>query len=209
MRVEYKALNFKADDVNTGARTFAGYASTFDADLGNDIISKGAFNKTLKERGDRVKILWQHADPIGKPTSMNTDSKGLFVEGKISKTRLGDEAVELMNDGVIDQMSIGFSIPAGKSERDSKGMRLINEVKLFEFSLVTFPMNENAFVTSIKSVKDAIRCGNYDHTELKELADALAELNALLKNEPPKNTQIGTQPQELDALQKALKNFGL
>ena len=207
--MEYKALNFKADDVNTGARTFAGYASTFDADLGNDIISKGAFNKTLKERGDRVKILWQHADPIGKPLSMNTDSKGLFVEGKISKTRLGDEAVELMNDGVIDQMSIGFSIPSGKSERDSKGMRLINEVKLFEFSLVTFPMNENAFVTSIKSVKAAIQSGTYDHTELKELADALAELNALLKSEPPKSTQHGTQPQELDALKKALKNFGL
>ena len=207
--MEYKALNFKADDVNTGARTFTGYASTFDADLGNDIISKGAFNKTLKERGDRVKILWQHTDPIGKPLSMNTDSKGLFVEGKISKTRLGDEAVELMNDGVIDQMSIGFSIPSGKSERDSKGMRLINEVKLFEFSLVTFPMNENAFVTSIKSVKAAIQSGTYDHTELKELADALAELNALLKSEPPKSTQHGTQPQELDALQKALKNFGL
>ena len=207
--MEYKALNFKADDVNTGARTFAGYASTFDADLGNDIISKGAFNKTLKERGDRVKILWQHADPIGKPLSMNTDSKGLFVEGKISKTRLGDEAVELMNDGVIDQMSIGFSIPSGKSERDSKGMRLINEVKLFEFSLVTFPMNENAFVTSIKSVKAAIQSGTYDHTELKELADALAELNALLKSEPRKSTQHGTQPQELDALKKALKNFGL
>jgi HK97 family phage prohead protease len=207
--VEYKSLNFKAEDVNTSSRTFAGYASTFDADLGNDIITKGAFNKTLKERGDRVKILWQHNEPIGKPLQMTPDSKGLFVEGKISKTRLGDEAVELMNDGVIDQMSIGFSIPAGKSERDSKGMRLINEVKLYEFSLVTFPMNENAFVTSIKSVKDAIRCGNYDHTELKELADALAELNALLKAEPPKGTHAGTQPQELDALQKALKNFGL
>lgn len=207
--MEYKSLNFKAEDVNTSQRTFAGYASTFDADLGNDIISKGAFNKTLKERGDRVKILYQHADPIGKPISMTTDSKGLYVEGKISKTRLGDEVVELMYDGVIDQMSIGFSIPEGKSERDSKGMRQINEVKLYEFSLVTFPMNENAFVTSIKSVKDAIRCGNYDHTELKELADALAELNALLKSEPPKGTQNGTQPHELDALQKALKNFGL
>ena len=207
--MEYKALNFKADDVNTGARTFAGYASTFDADLGNDIISKGAFNKTLKERGDRVKILWQHNDPIGKPLSMTPDSKGLFIEGKISKTRLGDEAVELMNDGVIDQMSIGFSIPSGKSERDSKGMRLINEVKLFEFSLVTFPMNENAIITSVKSARDAIRCGNYDGNELKELADVLAELNALLKSEPSKNTQHGTQPQDLDALQKALKNFGL
>jgi hypothetical protein len=207
--VEYKALNFKADDVNVGARTFSGYASTWDADLGNDIISKGAFNKTLKERGDRVKILWQHAEPIGKPSSMTTDSKGLLVEGKISKTRLGDEAVELMNDGVIDQMSIGFAIPSGKSERDNKGMRLIHEVKLFEFSLVTFPMNEKAIITSVKTVSDAIRCGNYDRNELKELADVLAELNALLKNEPDKSTHTGTQPQELEALSKALKTFGL
>jgi HK97 family phage prohead protease len=207
--VEYKALNFKAEDVNVGSRTFAGYASTWDADLGNDIISKGAFNKTLQERGDRVKLLWQHETPIGKPSVMTPDSKGLFVEAKISKTRLGDEAVELMNDGVIDQMSIGFSIPSGKSERDSKGMRLIHETKLYEFSLVTFPMNENAFVTSIKSVKDAIKSGTYDHTELKELADALSELNALLKAEPVKSTQHRTQPQDLDALQKALKNFGL
>lgn len=206
--MEYKALQFKSDDVNMSSRTFAGYASTWDEDLGGDIISKGAFNKTM-ERKDRIKVLWQHNEPIGKSLNMGTDSKGLFVEGKISKTRLGDEAIELMNDGVIDQMSIGFSIPNGKSEYNEKGNRLIHEVKLFEYSLVTFPMNEKAIITSVKSVSDAIRCGKYDANEVKELSEALAELNALLKNEPSRDTHIEQQPQDLKALLGAIEKFGL
>lgn len=205
--MEYKALQFKSDDVNMSSRTFAGYASTWDEDLGGDIISKGAFNKTM-ERKDRIKVLWQHNEPIGKSLNMSTDSKGLFVEGKISKTRLGDEAIELMNDGVIDQMSIGFSIPNGKSEYNEKGNRLIHEVKLFEYSLVTFPMNEKAIITSVKSVSDAIRSGHYNANEIKELSEALAELNALLKAEPP-STPTGQQPQDLKALLGAIENFGL
>ena len=207
--MEYKALQFKSDDVNMSARTFAGYASTWDEDLGGDIISKGAFNKTMQERADRIKVLWQHNEPIGKSMNMATDSKGLFVEGKISKTRLGDEAIELMQDGVIDQMSIGFSIPAGKSEYTEEGKRLINEVKLYEYSLVTFPMNEKAIITSVKSVSDAIRSGAYNASEVKELSEALAELNALLKAEPSHDTHTGKQPQDLKALQDAIKNFGL
>lgn len=207
--MEYKALEFKADDVNESSRTFAGYASTWDEDLGGDIISKGAFTKTINERADRVKVLWQHSEPIGKSMAMRTDSKGLFVEGKISKTRLGDEAIELMRDGVIDQMSIGFSIPNGKFDYDEKGRRNIHEVKLFEYSLVTFPMNEKAIITSVKSVSEAIRSGNYGANEIKELSEALAELNALLKSEPPKGTQIGQQPQEMSALLDAIKSFGL
>lgn len=206
--MEYKALQFKSDDVNESSRTFAGYASTWDEDLGGDIISKGAFNKTM-ERKDRIKVLWQHNEPIGKSLNMSTDSKGLFVEGQISKTRLGDEAIELMKDGVIDQMSIGFSIPHGKSEYNEKGNRLIHEVKLYEYSLVTFPMNEKAIITSVKSVSDAIRSGAYSANEVKELSEALAELNALLKNEPSKDTHFGQQPQDVEALTKALKSFGL
>lgn len=206
--MEYKALEFKAEDVSASERTFAGYASTWDEDLGGDIITKGAFNKTM-ERKDRVKVLWQHSEPIGRSVNMTTDSKGLMVEGKISKTRLGDEAIELMQDGVIDQMSIGFSIPSGKSEYNEKGNRIIHEVKLYEYSLVTFPMNEKAIITSVKSVSDAIRSGAYNHNELKELSDVLSELNALLKREPSADTRDGQQPQDLKALQDALSNFRL
>src|SRR5699024_10780708 len=140
--MEHKSVSFKADDIE--GRTFSGYASTWDKDLGGDIIAKGAFAKTLSERAGRVKVLWQHSEPIGNPVSMREDERGLFVEAQLSKTRLGDEALELMRDGVIDQMSIGYSVPEGKSERDSDGNRLIKELKLYEFSAVTFPMNEAA-----------------------------------------------------------------
>lgn len=207
--MEYKALNFKSDDVNESSRVFAGYASTWDEDLGGDVISKGAFNKTMQERGDSIKVLWQHNEPIGKSVAMRTDQKGLYVEGKISKTRLGDEAMELMKDGVIDQMSIGFSIPGGKYDYDEKGRRNIHEVKLYEYSLVTFPMNEKAIITSVKSARDLIKSGNCADSELKELSEALAELTALLKAEPPKGTHAGQQPQDLKALQDAISNFGL
>ncbi len=48
---------------------FEGYASLFDvADLGNDVIMRGAFAQTLRLRGVRgIKMLWQHhaAEPIG------------------------------------------------------------------------------------------------------------------------------------------------
>ena len=206
--MDYKALDFKAD-IEEGSRTFAGYASTWDLDLGGDIISKGAFNKTLQERKDRVKILWEHSQPLGKPREMRTDAKGLWVEGYISKTRLGDEAIELMKDGVVDQMSIGFSVPAGKSEYNDKGQRLINEVKLYEFSPVTFPMNEKAIITSVKSVSAAIKVGCYNESELKELSEVLSELTALLKTEPPKRTRIAQQPQDMKALEDALKHFNL
>lgn len=148
--MEHKSVAFKADDIE--GRTFKGYASTYDKDLGGDIIVPGAFAKTLSERAVRVKVLWQHSEPIGRPLMMREDDKGLYVEAQISKTRLGDEALELMRDGVIDQMSIGYSVPQGKSEYNQDGNRVIKELNLFEFSAVTFPMNEAAIITGVKSL---------------------------------------------------------
>jgi len=148
--MDYKAVQFKADDIE--GRTFSGYASTYDLDQGGDVIMPGAFTKTLAERAGRVKVLWQHGEPIGKPKSMREDERGLYVEAQISKTRLGDEALELMRDGVIDSMSIGYSVPQGKSRYDDKGSRIIEELTLYEFSAVTFPMNEAAIITGIKSL---------------------------------------------------------
>ena len=206
--MEYKSVNFKAEDVE--GRVFRGYAATWDKDQGGDIIVPGAFAKTLSERGSRVKVLWQHSEPVGRPQTMSEDERGLYVEGKISKTRLGDEALELMRDGVIDQMSIGYSVPAGKSEYDDdQKARMIKELKLYEFSLVTFPMNENAIITGVKSIRDAVRMGRaLDDEHQAELAEVLAELKALLKTEPPKGTQGEQQPPELAALKAAFANFG-
>lgn len=206
--MERKALKFEIKDNDLAGRVFSGYASTFDVDLGGDIITPGAFKKTIDGRQDKIKVLWQHNEPIGKSMRLYEDSIGLFVEGKVSKTRLGDEAIELMRDRVVDQMSIGFSIPAGKSEMSDDGLRIIREVKLFEFSPVTFPMNENAIITSVKSMKEAIAMGQIDQKDLNELSELLTDIKTLLTTEPLQDTQPLEQPSELEMLAKALDNFG-
>ena len=206
--MERKALKFEIKKDDIAGRVFSGYASTFDVDLGGDIITPGAFKKTIDGRQDKIKVLWQHNEPIGKSMRLYEDSIGLFVEGKVSKTRLGDEAIELMRDRVIDQMSIGFSIPAGKSEMSDEGLRIIREVKLFEFSPVTFPMNENAIITSVKNMKDAIALGQIEQKDLQELSELLTDIKTLLSTEPSKNTQPQDQPSELEMLSKALDTFG-
>lgn len=208
--MEFKALNFKSEDIE--GRTFRGYAATFDQDQANDIIKKGAFTKTLSERADRVKILWEHRDPIGKPISMVEDEKGLLVEGLISKTRLGDEALELMRDGVVDQMSIGFVVPEGKSTQENNS-RIIHEIKLFEFSPVTFPCNEKAFILSVKNINEAINSKAFyvDEASKKSLLDAIDKLHLMLKNEPH-STQKNTKPNvlkqsDIDAIFKKLNSI--
>ena len=206
--MERKSLKFEVKKDDIAGRVFAGYASTFDVDLGGDIIVPGAFKKTIEGRQQSIKVLWQHNEPIGKSMRLYEDNIGLFVEGKVSKTRLGDEAIELMRDGVVDQMSIGFSVPAGKSEMSDEGLRIIREVKLFEFSPVTFPMNPNSIITSVKNMKDAIANGTIEQKDLNELSEILTDIKTLLSTEPPKNTQPLEQPSELDVLVKALDNFG-
>jgi len=206
--MELKSVQFKADNVDLDQRIFSGYAATWDLDQGGDIIQSGAFSKTLNERAGRVKVLWQHNEPIGRPLSMREDAKGLFVEGRISKTRLGDEALELMKDGVVDQMSIGYIIPQGKSSVNGDGIRVITEVKLLEFSPVTFPMNEAAMITGVKNIQNRIKSGNLTAEELKNLSGMIGDLNALLTNEPL-STHEEKQPQDLTELKQAILNFKL
>ena len=71
------------------------------------------------------------------------------MKGKISKTTLGDDVLELMRDGVVNKMSIGFSIIKADDD-ESTGIRYLREVKLWEFSPVIFPANEAAVITAVK-----------------------------------------------------------
>lgn len=147
-----KTMEVKYDDVDYENRIVSGYAATWDLDQVDDIIHPGAFKKSINERfpSNRIKVLSQHGELIGKPIEMYEDEKGLFVKAYISNTTRGNDDLTMVKDGVLDRFSIGFSIPGGKYEIDEKGIRHIYEVKLMEFSLVTFPANEAAIVTGIK-----------------------------------------------------------
>ena len=196
----YKGFIIKQDQVNVEERTFEGYAATFDKDLVDDIIHPGAFTKSIQESFPvgKIKILWQHYEPLGMPIEMYEDTYGLFVKGKVSKTRLGDEALELMKDGVVSSMSIGFNIPYGKSEIGEDGVRHIREVILKEFSPVTFPANEAAIITGVKAIEDALDSGvKVDNPDaiIKSLKNIKAKCNPL---EPHSCTQDPEPSVKLD-----------
>jgi len=129
-----------------------GYAAVFgNKDLGNDIIDPGAFKKTINERKN-VPLLWYHQPPevLGLVFEMEEDNKGLKSRSQINlDTQLGREKFSLIRQGAIKGMSIGFE--AIKEAWDGT-VRRLKEIRLWEISLVTFPMNPLAQVTGIKAV---------------------------------------------------------
>lgn len=188
--MELKNLSFKETAIDSSSRTFEGYASTWDEDDVGDIIQRGAFKKSIEERlpQNDIKVLWQHFDPIGVPTEMREDDTGLFVKARVSRTQLGDEALELMRDGAVNRMSIGFTIPQGKQLWDEDDRRIITEVRLYEFSPVTFPANEMAVITGVKSLHQQIALAQqkgFKINESAELKKMFTDLKALLKGAEP------------------------
>lgn len=159
--MEHKVLPFTISGPGTDitGRVIEGYAAAFgNIDKVNDIIHPGAFAKTLMERGQQVKFLYQH-DPkelIGKPLEMKEDSRGLFIRAFVSDTARGRDVLALAKDGVLDGLSIGYDpVITDYTEADVMGgekklIRNLREIKLYEFSAVTFGANELATVTAVK-----------------------------------------------------------
>jgi HK97 family phage prohead protease len=142
--------------VNSKERSFTGYASVFgNRDSHGDIIQAGAFTRTLANDAGRVKVLWQHdaMTPIGMPTSMAEDDRGLRVTARIADTTQGKDALALMDAGVIDELSIGYDAIRDEWD-DTRKARMLLEIRLWEFSPVTWASNDLARITSVKHASD-------------------------------------------------------
>jgi HK97 family phage prohead protease len=155
---------------------FEGYCAVFgNLDRVGDVILPGAFSNSLKTIGTSLPILWQHdiTEVIGVCLDLTEDTNGLFVRGQLAiATEDGKDAYELPKLGAIKGMSIGYSIPSGGATWDNE-IRKIREIQLYEVSLVTFPANESATVTSVKGdlterdLEKALRDAGLSRTEAK------------------------------------------
>ncbi len=155
-------------DADEKAGIIKGYGSYFgNKDSDNDVITKGAYKKTIAENGDRVKYLYQHDmnQPIGKMTELYEDEKGLVFVAEIAKTQLGNDVVQLMKSGVITENSVGI-MPIQKNNKGN--YREITEVKLYEISAVTLAANDQAKILDVK--------GNIDVDKLSKRYDNLSKL---------------------------------
>ena len=162
--MEYKQLRVHEVKADPFSKTVYGYAATWDLDTVDDEIEPGAFVKTIKTRHDAriqagrassIKMLWQHDStrPVGLPITLKEDSNGLYLAAMMSDTQLGRETLTQLIDGTIDCLSIGYVV----TRYIMKGhIRVIQEIELYEISYVTFPANENALITGVKSLAPVI-----------------------------------------------------
>ena len=175
-------VNFAVKSIDTKARRFAGLASTWDLDLGNDVIHKGAFAKTLSDwrssKKRTIHLLDSHKresvdDVLGKMVSATETDVGLEAEFEMRDTKSAHDALAAIEGGFIDGLSIGYQPVAYTHEKADSGktIRHLTEIKLHEISLVVSPMNEGARVdpSSIKSLLDAAKAGQLTQDDWAEL----------------------------------------
>lgn len=150
--MELKRYELEQAQEPTGKR-LAGWASTETLDRDGDIIRATAFARTLETYRANPVLLWQHnwQLPIGRVTRVEPAAgRGLYIEAELSDTQQGLDAQTLLRDGVIRDLSIGFT-PLQSVPTESG--REITDLELFEISLVTVGANPTAEVTQIKSTQ--------------------------------------------------------
>jgi HK97 family phage prohead protease len=153
MQFKFSAAEFKtAGDKGE----YQGYFSVFEnLDDGGDVIHRGAFAKTLAERGSRVKVFYAHdwTKLLGPTPTLIEDDHGLLAKGRLTLDSFwGKEVWALMKDGALTEGSIGYESIPDKTQF-VEGMRHLYELKLYEVSPVPLGMNA---MTDIRAVKTAM-----------------------------------------------------
>ena len=140
---------------------FEGYGSVFGVvDSYSDVVVRGAFAASLsrwKAKGRLPAMLWQHnmSEPIGIYTEMREDDVGLYVKGRllIESDPLAKRAHGHMQAGSLTGLSIGYLLEDDGYEYDKeKGIWILKGIDLWEVSPVTFPANDEARITDVKSL---------------------------------------------------------
>lgn len=159
---------------NKDNMSFEGYLAVFgNVDSCGDVIEKGAFLRTLNELKEENKTLFvieNHGGwgltstdytPIGFFEDIYEDEYGLKVKGKLYSNDKGKSIYIMLKEspkGAIG-MSIGYSARGyrwaseNRGEKDEKGaVRYLTDIDLREGSIVTFPANDKAVITDVKSM---------------------------------------------------------
>ena len=128
------------------SRSISGVAVTYDETATvNDGTKVRFLQGSLPVTGRDPKIFGQHDSNqiVGKLVERVDTPQGMMFTGKISATRLGDEYMTLMADGVIDAVSVG--VTPTKFSYDEEGVMIVESASWQELSLVS----EGAFSGAI------------------------------------------------------------
>jgi HK97 family phage prohead protease len=132
------------------SRSISGVAVTYDETATVLDGTKVRFLQgALPVDGRDPKLYMQHDSNqiVGKVVDRVDTAQGMMFTAKISATRLGDEALTLANDGVIDAVSVGVN--PTKFSYDDDGTMVIESASWSELSLVSEGAFSGAVITEV------------------------------------------------------------
>ncbi len=153
-----KNIDLSVKDVDTAGRRVKILLSKFNnVDSDGDVILKGAFAKSIMERGAdsssnrKIKYLRYHdfEHQIGVFTKLEETHEGLLAYGDLGRSTKGNDAFLDYQDGIITEHSIGFQTINDKIEIREDGTQILKEVILWEGSAVTFGSNSETPLLSV------------------------------------------------------------
>lgn len=129
-----------------------------------ETFARGAFANQLRAP-HRVKFSYGHMSQngklIGRATLLREDASGLYGEFRVSDTPAGNEALALIRDGALDELSIGFQ--SGQDRRLANGTIERMTAHLGEVAIVMQgAYGRNAMVSAVRAVEETAGTPNLD-----------------------------------------------
>lgn len=206
--MNYKTIQLKADE----AGKISGFFSTYDKtpDSYGDIIEPGAFTGTIerrKETGHPFPMCFNHdfSAVIGAIETIEERENGPYIEGGFLDTQLAQDVRKMCLSGAIWQFSFAYEVlkrrDPTEEEKKAGVMNVLQELEVFEISVVTVPANQNAVATEVKGAeletKQGKRNSKADEDTIREavaqLENTIKSLNSLLdesgEDTPPEDDQ--------------------
>jgi len=186
MKMQYKSFAFDQKDMeeNEDYYVVEGCFSTPDVDFGGDIVPLEAVQKSIKEHGLPV-FRHQHdgsQHPLGKIVEVFYEGSKSILKAHIPKDPMFSGIIKLIKIGAYKGLSIGYMISSDKVTWKGD-VRVLNEINIFEISLVDSPMNGNTDI-SAKRKEEEIKSMNIE--EAANLSDIEAILSPKFSNKEAK-----------------------
>lgn len=157
------ALRVKTTGEGLADGQFDALVSVFgNVDSYGDVVQPGAFAATLKawgESGYKIPVYWGHnlSDPdfnIGEVVSAEETDRGLQVRAQLDvDSPKGAQVYRLLKGGRVKEFSFGYSVvDASWGEKDDREVYELNELTLFEVSVVPVGANPETELQAVKTL---------------------------------------------------------
>jgi Escherichia/Staphylococcus phage prohead protease len=148
-------------ELREDGRTLAGLAVPYGVEVrvGTRFTERFTFGAFADARPEDVPVLATHDHedlPIGRAITLTETPAGLETELRVSKTAAGDDVLELVKDGAVTGLSVGF-LPV--EDRWNPARTVVERVKakLVELSLTAFPQYQDARIVAVRGEQEPTR----------------------------------------------------